>query len=128
MRSPAVVALTLLVLLDALGWAIGVLFPLRYAMTHRSLPTVAGIRLLSGPFEALGLDSLIVCGLLFVVVSLLKLFAAYWIWNLQRDGLVLQLVLLSISAIFWYGFALPFGPPAALLQMILLILTWKQFT
>ncbi len=126
MRTPLIMALVVLILLDGLGWALGVLPTLRYALTHRSLPTVVGIRALSGPFEALGIEALIVAGLIFVVVNSLKLLAAYWIWNLRPDGAVLQLILLAVSAIFWYGFALPFGPVLGLAQVVLLALVWKS--
>jgi len=110
--------------LDALGWIVGVLPTLYYALTHRALPTLAGIRLLSGPFERLGLDSLIVAGLLFVVVSALKLLAAYGLAHGQREGAVLALILLGLSVIFWYGFALPFGPLVGLPELVLLVLVW----
>jgi hypothetical protein len=128
MRSPWVTALTVLVLIDAIGWAVGVLLSLNYIFSHRTLPTLAGIRLLSGPFEALGIDAMLVAGLLFVVVSALKLLAAYWVWNLRMDGIVLQLILLALSAVFWYGFALPFGPPGALLQLVAITLAWSNFS
>ena len=128
MRTPLVTALTILIIIDALGWALGVLPTLQYALTHRKLPTVAGIRALSGPFEALGINTLIVAGLVFVAVSLLKLLAAYWTWNLRMDGPVLELILLGISAIFWYGFALPFGPIGGLAQIVVMALAWKDFT
>ena len=36
---------------------------------------------LGGPFERLGLDSLIVAGMLYVIVSGLKILAAYWLQN-----------------------------------------------
>jgi hypothetical protein len=124
MRPPLLTALTLVVAFDALGWILGVLPTLYYAFTRGHLPTLAGIRLLSGPFERLGLNHLIVLGLLFVVVSALKLLAAYWLSQSQRDGAVLELILLALSALFWYGFALPFGPPVGLAQLILLALTW----
>jgi hypothetical protein len=127
-RSLWVKALTALVLVDALGWAVGVLLTLNHVFSHRTLPTLAGIRLLSGPFEALGIDAMLVAGLLFVVVSALKLLAAYWIWSLRKDGVVLQLILLALSAVFWYGFALPFGPPGALLQLVAVALAWSSFS
>jgi len=127
-RTPLVTALTILIIIDALGWALGVLPTLQYALTHGKLPTVAGIRALSGPFEALGINTLIVAGLVFVAVSLLKLLAAYWTWNLRMDGPVLELILLGISAIFWYGFALPFGPIGGLAQIVVMALAWKDFT
>ena len=128
MQHPLVVALTVLIVIDALGWALGVLPVLRYALLRGELPMTFGFRALSGPFEALGLNALIVAGIVFVAISLLKLLAAYWIWNLRLDGLILDLILLAISAIFWYGFALPFGPVVGLPQIVLIILTWKSFT
>jgi len=128
MREPLVIALTGFIIFDALGWAFGVLPVLRYALIHGELPRTFGFRALSGPFEALGINTLIVAGLIFVVISLLKLLAAYWTWGHQMDGLVLQLILLGISAIFWYGFALPFGPPVGLIQIILMALSWKSFS
>jgi hypothetical protein len=126
MRTPLITALTIAVCLDALGWILGVLPTLYYAFTRRSLPTLAGIRLLSGPFERLGLDALIVAGIVFVAVSALKLLAAYWLWHSRADGAVLELILLGLSAVFWYGFALPFGPPVGLAQVVLLALVWRS--
>lgn len=126
MRTPLLNALIVLVIIDAVGWAVGVLLPLRYALTHKRLPTVAGIRLLGGPFEALGINALIVAGLIFVAVSALKLLSAYWLWNLRLDGAVLQLILLGLIVVFWYGFDLPFGPPGGIAQVVLMALVWKN--
>ncbi len=126
--NPSLKVTVVVVCFDALGWIVGVLPTLYYAFTHRALPTVASIRLLSGPFERLGLDSLIVAGLLFVVVSALKLLAAYWLAQAQREGDVLALILLGLSAIFWYGFALPFGPLVGLPELGLLVLVWGRLS
>jgi hypothetical protein len=119
-------ALIVIVCFDAAAWIVGVLPTLQYALARRSLPTLAGIRLMSGPFERLGLDGLIVAGLVFVAVSALKLLAAYWLAQGRRDGAVLELILLGLSAIFWYGFALPFGPLVGLPQAALLVMTWPN--
>lgn len=124
MRTPFVTGLTIMVIFDALGWSFGVLPALKYALTHRTLPTVGGIRLLSGPLEALGIEAVIVTGLVFVVVSALKLLAAYWLWQARLDGAVLLVILLSLSAIFWYAFELPLGPVGGLIEVILLALAW----
>lgn len=118
--------LIVIVCIDAVGWIVGVLPTLYYALTRRSLPTLAGIRLMSGPFERLGLEGLIVAGIVFVVVSALKVLAAYWLGLARRDGAVLELILLGLSVIFWYGFALPFGPLLGLPQVVLLALTWPS--
>lgn len=124
MRTSSTIVLSVLVFIDGFGWLIGVVPTLYYALTRRTLPTLAGIRLLSGPFEKLGLEGLIVAGIVFVVVSALKILAAHWLWNSRLDGAVLELILLGLSTIFWYGFALPFGPPLGIAQVVLLALVW----
>jgi hypothetical protein len=126
MRTSLTMALTIAVCIDAFIWLVGVIPTLYYAFTHRALPTVAGIRLMGGPFEALGLEGLIVAGVTYVVVSALKILAAYWLWESRRDGAVLELILLGLSAIFWYGFALPLGPLLGILQIVLLALVWSS--
>ena len=125
MRTSLTKALTLAVCIDAFIWLVGVIPTLYYAFTHQALPTVAGIRLMGGPFEKLGLEGLIVAGIIFVVVSALKILAAYWLWESRRDGAVLELILLGLSTIFWYGFALPLGPPLGIAQVVLVVLVWR---
>ncbi|TAK12946.1 MAG: hypothetical protein EPO32_07010 [Anaerolineae bacterium] len=128
MHSPQLKALVILVVIEALISTLGILPILQYAFTHKSLPTIAGIiKALSGPFEALGLNTLIVAGLVFVAASSLKFLAAYWLWNLRMDGAVLQLILLGVSSIFWYGFAVPYGPLLGIPQVILIALAWGSF-
>jgi hypothetical protein len=95
MRTTMTAALPILVYFDAFAWLVGTVPTLYYAFTHRSLPTLTGIRLMSGPFEKLGLDGLIVAGLVFVVVSALKILAGYWLWNSRLDGRVLDAILLG---------------------------------
>jgi hypothetical protein len=128
MRTPLITILTLAVIFEALAWAFSVLAVLKYALAHRDLPTVYGIRLLSGPIEALGIEAVIVSGIVFVVVSGLKLLAAYWLWHARMDGAILEIILLGLSAIFWYAFELPFGPPGGIIQIILLGLVWNNLS
>ena len=125
MHTSLTTVLSVVVYIDAFGWLIGVIPTLYYAFSHRTLPTVGGIRLLGGPFETLGIEALIVAGIVYVVVSALKIMAAYWLWNSRKDGAVLELILLSLSIVFWYGFALPFGPPLGITQVVLLALVWR---
>jgi hypothetical protein len=127
MRTSLMTALTILVYVDAFVGTVGILLPLYYAFSRRALPRVAGIgRLLSGPFERLGMDAFIVVGLMFVVISGLKVLAAYWLGQSRLDGAILELILLSLSAIFWYGFAVPFGPVFGLPQLVLLAMVWSS--
>lgn len=129
MNSPLMTALVVVVILDSLVWSISVLATLQYALTNNALPIVGGIRLLGGgAFEPLGLDNMVVAGIVFVVVSALKILAAYWLWHFKMEGAVLELILLALSAIFWYGFALPFGPVVGVIQIVLLGLVWGNLT
>lgn len=128
MHTPLFKVLSIIVYIDAFIWLLGVIPTLYYTFTHRALPTLTGIRLLSGPFEKLGLDALIVAGIGYIIVSGLKILAAYWLWGGRADGAVLAMILLGLSAIFWYGFALPLGPLLGVIQVILLALTWKTLS
>ncbi|RIK22529.1 MAG: hypothetical protein DCC51_04930 [Anaerolineae bacterium] len=125
-RTPLITALTFVVIFEALAWVFGTLPVLKYALAHRELPTVGGIKLLSGPIESLGIEAVIVTGLVFVVVSGLKLLAAYWLWHMRMDGAILEIILLGLSAIFWYAFELPFGPLGGVIVVVLLALTWGR--
>ena len=125
MRAPLTTALSIVVFFDAFAWLVGTVPTLYYAFSHGRLPTFAGIRLMGGPFEKLGIEALIVAGIGYIIVSGLKILAGYWLWNTRKDGAVLELILLGLSAIFWYGFALPLGPLLGLIQVGLLVLAWS---
>lgn len=118
-------AVTIIVGVDAGMWLVGLPPTLWYAFAQGALPRVGGIRLLGGPFERLGLDALIVAGIIFIVISALKLLAADWLWQARRDGVVLAAILLGLSVIFWYGFALPLGPLVGGVEAVLLALAWR---
>ena len=129
MRTPLATALLVLLLIEAFISTFGVAAILRFALVNKSLPSFFGaFRMLSGPFEALGIDGLINAGLVFVAISALKYLSAYWLWDGRVDGAVLQLILLGVSAIYWYGFAVPYGPVLGLPQLVLIGLIWKDLT
>ena len=129
MRSSLTIAVSVVFFIDAVIWLIGMVPTLYYALTHKDLPSLPGIgRALGGPFESLGIDALIVAGLVYIVVSALKIMAAYWLWNSRMDGAVLGLILIGLSAIFWYGFGLPLGPVAGIAELVLLASVWKTLS
>ena len=124
-RAPLVTVVSILFYFDAFAWGLGVVPTLYFALAYGTLPTVVGIRLMGGPLESLGIDALIVAGIVFVFVSALKILAAYWLWCSKRDGAVLGLALTWPSVTFWYGFALPLGPPLGIAEIVLLAMVWK---
>lgn len=124
MPTSLTTAISVVFYADALVWTIGLALALHYAFVHRALPKVAGVRALSGPFESLGMDAFIVAGIVFMVVSAMKILAGAWLWQGRLDGAILGLILTGLSAIFWYGFELPIGPVLGIIQVILLALAW----
>jgi hypothetical protein len=126
MRTSVTTALPIIVYIDAFMWLVGMVPTLYYAFSRGHLPTFGGIRLVGGPFERLGLEALIVAGIGYIFVSALKILAAYWLWGSRKDGAVFELILLGLSVIFWYGFALPLGPLLGIVQVVLLALAWRS--
>ena len=116
--------LFVLIYLNSLGWAIGSVIPLYLLFTRGSLPRVGPIILLGGRFQKLGDGAFMAAGLVFVVVSALRALGAYWLSLGRLDGAVLELILLGLSAIFWYGFELPLGPIGGVIHLVLVVLVW----
>lgn len=115
-------ALVVLIYLMGLGWSIGSAIPLYLLFRRGSLPRVGSIVLLDGRFHRLGDGAFIAAGLVFVVVSALRILAGYRLSLGRVDGAVLELILLGLSAIFWYGFELPLGPVFGIAEGVLLVL------
>jgi hypothetical protein len=124
MSNSMIMVLSIVVAFHGLMWVVGLIPTLYFAFTKGHLPTLCGIRLLGGPFEKLGMESLIVAGIGFTMVSAMKFLAAYWLGSARKDGAILELILLGLSAIFWYGFELPLGPLFGIIQAVLFVLTW----
>jgi hypothetical protein len=57
-----------------------------------------------------------VCALAFVAAVLL------WIPGTSLIGAIAALVLLLAQAVFWAGFELPFGPPLAVIAVVLIVI------
>ena len=125
MPTSLTTVVSIVVYFDAFMWLVGMVPTLYYALTQKRLPILAGLRLLGGPFEKLGMDALIVAGIGYIIVSALKILAAYWLGQARQDGAVFEIILLGLSAIFWYGFELPLGPVFGVIQVVLLALAWK---
>jgi hypothetical protein len=126
MSTSLTTVLSIVVYSDAFMWLVGMVPTLYYALSQKLLPTIGGIRLLGGPFEKLGIDALIVAGIGYIIISALKILAGYWLDQSRQDGAVLEIILLGLSVIFWYGFELPLGPIFGIIQAVLLVFAWKS--
>src|SRR5689334_4009843 len=81
----------------------------------------------NGPFEKIGVHSTTGLLISFLVVCILECVTAQLIWNGEKGGAVLSLVIIPVELLFYIGFALPFGPPVMILRIVLVILAWTKF-
>jgi hypothetical protein len=61
----------------------------------------------------------------FLIVALAVAGAAWLVWKGSRVGGVLAMVLLSVGAVFWIGFALPIPWVLGAARAVLLVLAWR---
>jgi hypothetical protein len=47
-------------------------------------------------------------------------------WTRTTPGALLALAVLPFAGVFWWGFALPFGPVAAVPEVVLIVLNWRS--
>ncbi len=87
--------------------------------TMLGFPTYGG-----GPFERIGLSTTVPLMVAFAVVCGVECVTGWMMWTGTPAGWWLAVLLLPIEAVFWIGFALPFGPPLGLARAALALLTW----
>lgn len=129
-RRPAITAASILCLIFGVGWPVAMAPDILYMVNQRALRTInmpfGQIRALAGPFEAFGMDAMILLAVLFAILNLGFIPAGYRLWKSQRKGGRLAAGLLGGSALFWYGFALPIPPFIGVLLAGLLAAGWKS--
>lgn len=99
-----------------------------YLLTNGYLPTFFGLfdmyggpwssRLLAGTFVAL-----LVAFLLVIVVAA---WSAWWVWQGSKVGMLINLAILPVEAVFWLGFALPFPWLIGIARAGLLAMAWRS--
>jgi hypothetical protein len=74
-----------------------------------------------GPFEDVGIHTSVPLLAGFATVCAAELIAGVLMWRGRRSGAWLSHALLPIESMFWYGFALPFGPVLGLARTALVV-------
>ena len=109
--------------IDGIGFGVLVPFSIWSVASGRGVPNVFGFPTYGGgPFESSGIPTTVPLLVVFLVLCVGQVVAAWMVWRGGRAGAVLALVLLPPSAVFWWGFALPAGPVLGLLWAVLLLL------
>ena len=115
----------LLLWLSGAGFGLPCLQAISNLLAGRDIPYVMGFPAYGrGPFERNGLPTTVPLLVGFLVVCLLEGLAGWLVWRGKRRGAILALLLLPAGAVYWWGFALPFGPILSLARTLLIVQRW----
>ncbi len=119
----------LLLWLSGAGFGLPCIQAIANLLTGRDIPYVLGFPAYGGgPFERYGLPTTVPLLVGFLVVCVLECLAGGLVWRGKRRGAILALLLLPAGAVYWWGFALPFGPIFALVRTFLIVQRWNSLT
>ena len=125
--SPLLHLAAILLLISGVGFGVFCIPAIRNLLLGRDIPTVMGLPAYGkGPFERVGIKTTVPLLTGFLLVCMLEAVAGLLVWVGSKAGAILALAILPAGAIFWWGFALPFGPIFALLSTILILLSWQR--
>jgi len=112
--------------LNGVGFGVFCIPAIRNLLMGADIPIIMGFPAYGrGPFERVGIPTTVPLLAGFLLVCVLEVVAGLLLWGGSKVGAILALLLLPIGAVFWWGFALPFGPILGLISTILIILGWR---
>ena len=113
--------------LSTIGLGIPCLMSIRNLFAGRGIPYVFGFPAYGGGgFERHGLATSIPLLIGFLLVSVVEGLAGWLLWNGQKTGGILALILLIPGSVYWWGFDLPYPPIAAIIRTILILICWSS--
>ena len=120
-------AAAILLWLNGAGFGVFTLPAMRNLLSGHELPMVLGFKAYGGgPFERHGVNTTVWLLAAFLLVCVAECAAGWLLWNGHTSGAILALAVLPFAAVFWWGFALPFGPLLAAIEVILILLDWRS--
>ena len=110
----------------AVGLGVFYIPAIRNLMNGQPIPMVMGFPAYGrGPFERVGIQTTLPLLAAFLLVCILEAVAGVLLWDGNRSGAILALVLLPAGAVFWWGFSLPIPPIFAVVWTVLILLSWQ---
>jgi len=117
---------SVLLWISTFGLGIPCVMAIRNLTKGREIPYVLGFPAYGGgAFQRHGQHTTIPLLIGFLIVCLIEGYAGWLLWNGQKAGAILALILVIPGAIYWWGFDLPYPPIAAVIRTILIILSWS---
>jgi hypothetical protein len=115
--------------LNGLGFGVFIPFSIARLVQRNEILRVMGLPTYGeGPFQQHGLETTVPLLTGFLLVNLLLVVSGILVWNGQRFGAILGLITLVPGAVYWWGFALPFGPLLGLGAAILVLTSWSHLS
>jgi len=101
-----------------------------YLLSHGSLPWFLDLfPMYGGPWSSrLSAGTFVALLAVFLVVTGLAAWSAWWLWQGRKVGALVNLALLPVEAIFWVGFALPFPWLVGAARAVLIAIAWRSLT
>ena len=122
MRAAAVVSWVL-----ALGFGLPGVYAVWYFATTGEVAIFLGFPTYgSGPFEDVGVPTTVPVLIAFLVVCLVEALVGLLLWRGRMAAIAMALLILPFELIFWWGFALPFGPLLGVARTVLVVVAWLQ--
>ncbi len=116
----------ILLWLNGSGFGVFCIPAIRNVARGRDIPIIMGFPAYGrGPFERIGIHTTVPLLAGFLLVCALEVAAGLLLWGGSKVGAILALAVLPLGVIFWWGFALPFGPIIAAVSTVLIVLCWS---
>lgn len=114
-----------LLLFTGIGFGLPAMYGMQSLAAGNGVPLLFGFPSYGGgPFERHGIPSTVPLLAGFLVVCVLELVAAGFLWFGRAPGALLALILLVPGALYWWGFALPIPPVLAVARTTLILWRW----
>ena len=122
-------AASVLWLLNGIGFGVFCIPAIARVAAGKDVPMVMGFPAYGrGPFEDHGISSTVPLLAGFLVVCLVEAVAGLLLWSGHLSGAILSFAVLPLAAVYWWGFALPFGPLLAVASTVLVIADWSSLS
>jgi hypothetical protein len=125
--SASIRAAAVLHVFNGLGFGAFVPFSIARLVRRGEILKVFGLPTYGeGPFQQRGVETTVPLLVGFLLINVLLVVAGILLWNGERTGAILGLVTLVPAAVYWWGFALPFGPLLGIASAVLVIVDWGR--
>lgn len=126
MKIPTLLRLAAIpLIISGIGFGAFCIPAIRNLRAGREIPIVMGFPAYGrGPFERAGIQTTVPLLAGFLFACILQITAGLLVWRGSKAGAILALAHLPAAGVYWWGFALPFGPIFALISTVLILLNW----